>query len=173
MKHSDKILIARAQNYAVEKHNEVNHRYDGESYYIHLNLVYYYASKFSYLLTEDIPETIAAAWTHDVIEDCRETYNDVKKELGQTVAEITYALTNLKGRTREERAGPAYYAGIRAVEGAVFIKICDRLANVSYSKSKGSKGMFKTYQAENEKFMNEMYQLRYKDMIDELKELIK
>jgi hypothetical protein len=47
--------------------------------------------------------------------------------------EIVYALTNDKGRTRAERAGEKYYKGIRETPYAPFVKLCDRLANVSYS----------------------------------------
>lgn len=47
--------------------------------------------------------------------------------------EIVYALTNDKGRTRAERAGEKYYAGIRSTPYAPLIKLCDRYANMSYS----------------------------------------
>ena len=47
--------------------------------------------------------------------------------------EIVYALTNDKGRTRAERAGEKYYKGIRETPYAPFVKLCDRLANVTYS----------------------------------------
>ena len=50
-------------------------------------------------------------------------------------AEIVYALTNDKGRTRQERAGEKYYAGIRETPYAPFMKLCDRLANMTYSFS--------------------------------------
>jgi hypothetical protein len=33
---------------------------------------------------------------HDVIEDCRETCNDVKKATNEEIAELAYALTNKK-----------------------------------------------------------------------------
>ena len=49
--------------------------------------------------------------------------------------EIVYALTNDKGRTRSERAGEKYYQGIRETPYAPFVKLCDRLANVTYSCS--------------------------------------
>ena len=39
-----------------------------------------------------------------------------------TAAEIVYALTNDKGRTRKERAGEHYYAGIRETPYAPFVK---------------------------------------------------
>ena len=48
-------------------------------------------------------------------------------------AEIAYALTNDKGRTRAERAGEKYYQGIRETPYAPFVKLADRLANISHS----------------------------------------
>jgi (p)ppGpp synthase/HD superfamily hydrolase len=79
--------------------------------------------------------------------------------LGVTVAEITYALTNEKGKNRKERANAKYYKGIRETPYATFIKLCDRLANVSYSKSVNSK-MIEAYQKEQGGFE---CQLRYYD----------
>lgn len=48
-------------------------------------------------------------------------------------AEIVYALTNEKGRTRAERAGVKYYEGIRATPYAPMVKLADRMANVRFS----------------------------------------
>ena len=70
------------------------------------------------------------------------TYNDVRKRarsLGLDeaqafmAAEIVYALTNEKGRTRAERAGVKYYEGIRAVPYAPMVKLADRMANIRFS----------------------------------------
>jgi hypothetical protein len=47
--------------------------------------------------------------------------------------EIVYALTNDKGRSRTERAGDHYYQGIRETPYAPFLKLSDRLANITYS----------------------------------------
>ena len=57
------------------------------------------------------------------------------EEQAQMAAEIVYALTNDKGRTRAERAGEKYFQGIRSTPYAPFVKLCDRLANVTYSCS--------------------------------------
>ena len=54
-----------------------------------------------------------ASFGHDLIEDTRVSYNDVKTELGQEAADIIYAVTNDKGKNRKERAGVNYYRGIR------------------------------------------------------------
>jgi (p)ppGpp synthase/HD superfamily hydrolase len=111
------------------------------------------ARKFLHLIPEEEQGNIlAGCWLHDVIEDCRETYNDVKKETNETVAELVYALTNEKGKNRKERANDKYYEGIRNTPYATFIKLCDRIANVEYSYATESR-MFEMYCKENENFL--------------------
>lgn len=167
-------LIEKAKAYGIKCHFDVNQKYDGDKPYSHhLEMVYEYAKKYSYLLTDEysIELAFASAWTHDVIEDARQTYNDVVKELGVDIAEITYALTTEKGKNRQERANSAYYAGIRQIKCAVFIKICDRLANVSYSKKTDSR-MLEVYSKEHEHFYNELYSVDFNDMWAEMRDLL-
>ena len=96
-----------------------------------------------------------ASWGHDLIEDCRVSYNDVKDALGQEAADIVYAVTNEKGKNRKERANDKYYEGIRRTPGAVFVKLCDRIANIQYSKMTGSR-MFEMYKKESDNFIVKM-----------------
>jgi (p)ppGpp synthase/HD superfamily hydrolase len=98
---------------------------------------------------------LRATWGHDLIEDCRVSYNDVKNHLGQEAADIIYAVTNEKGKNRSERANDKYYEGIRNTKGAVFVKLCDRIANVQYSKMTKSR-MFEMYRKENDNFMTKL-----------------
>ena len=93
-----------------------------------------------------------ACWGHDLIEDTRTSYNDVNSKLGVHVADIVYAVSNEKGKNRKERANDKYYEGIRETLGAVFVKLCDRIANVQYSKMTKSR-MFEMYKKENIDFM--------------------
>jgi len=95
---------------------------------------------------------IISCYAHDLIEDTRTSYNDVVKYLGQLIADITFAVTNEKGKTRGDRANDKYYEGIRNTEGAIFVKLCDRIANVQYSKMTKS-SMFEKYKKENKHFM--------------------
>jgi (p)ppGpp synthase/HD superfamily hydrolase len=75
----------------------------------------------------------------------------VKEHLGQEAADIIYAVTNEKGKNRKERGGVKYYEGIRQTPGAVFVKLCDRIANVQYSKMTKSR-MFEMYKKEHQDF---------------------
>jgi (p)ppGpp synthase/HD superfamily hydrolase len=165
-------LVIKAKNYAIKCHEETNHKYDGKPYETHLQMVVDYACKYSCLIENDVlPSVIASAWTHDTIEDCRQTYNDVRNEVGKLVAEITYALTNEKGISRKQRANFIYYYGIRKTPFADYVKICDRLANVKYSKEKGSR-MIETYRKEHDYFTQELFSDEFKPMWDELSELL-
>lgn len=126
-------------------HESVNQTYGGTlPYGHHLSMVADAVMKYGYEVIEteaDIIPVVFAAYYHDSIEDARLTYNDVMKTAKQQMddsqslmaTEIVYALTNDKGRTREERAGEKYYAGIRQTPYAPLIKLCDRFANMSYS----------------------------------------
>ena len=134
---------------AAQCHAAVNQTYDGYlPYAFHLRLTASYALRFLPLLQLDEArgETVlAAAYFHDTLEDARLSYNDLTALLNRlkgehglrldvhAAAEAVYALTNDKGRTRAERAGDAYYQGIRETPFAPFLKMCDRLANLRYS----------------------------------------
>lgn len=120
--------------WAATCHKETNQMYDEHDYSYHLGLVVKFAIKY---LPKDHPhynEIIAACYCHDLIEDARQTYNDVLEFTGsKLVADISYALTNNKGKTRAERANDQYYIGIVEQEYAVFCKLCDRAGNTYYS----------------------------------------
>ena len=130
---------------AHELHRSVNQTYgDGLPYGYHLDMVVQGLHDFGHLVCvreEDVLPLFFGGYYHDSIEDARLTYNDVMKTARQYLTEeqaimateITYALTNDKGRTRAERAGEKYYQGIRETPYAPFVKLCDRLANITYS----------------------------------------
>lgn len=161
--------------FAIEAHQKVNHLYDGKPYSVHLAMVVINAYKYIDYVANDT-DVISACWLHDTIEDCRLTYNDIQKVAGQRVADIVYAVTNEKGRNRKERANHKYYEDMRKVAWARYVKLCDRLANVQYSKSTNS-DMFRKYQEEHSTFMNYMFPdptetFMYQDLIDEMQLLL-
>lgn len=159
------------REWCIEQHRKTNHMYSEYlPYEFHLRMVNQVAQDFKHLLDDskdyysgevnlpphEIKVTLRdacliAVWGHDTIEDTRVSYTDVKIHLGQEVADIIYAVTNEKGRNRAERANITYYQGIRETPGAVFVKLCDRIANVQYSKMTKSR-MFDAYKRENQHF---------------------
>ena len=159
----------------LSKHRETNHKYDEYlPYEFHLKMAVWVFTKYKYLIKpnwEDKHEL--ATWGHDLIEDTRTSYNDIKSVLGKEVADLIYALTNEKGKNRKERANDKYYQGIKEVPGAVFIKLCDRVANVEYSRISGSSKLY-MYKLENEEFLSKLkcHELdQYKDLINYLNSL--
>lgn len=164
--------VIKAMTYAFIKHEDVNHRYNGNPYSIHLNMVYSYGVKYIDLIPNAEQDNIlAACFTHDLIEDCRITFNDIKSVLGQRVAELTFALTNEKGKNRSERASSKYYSDMKNTPFATFVKICDRLANAQYSKQSKST-MIDAYKKEYEHFHAMTYQKIYESMFIELSEIL-
>ncbi len=137
--------ISRIKAVAHEVHASVNQHYDKVlPYSVHLDAVADIVIRYGWEMcadTADILPIIFGAYMHDSIEDARLTYNDVTSvarmmmddEQAYKAAEIVYALTNEKGRSRAERANDKYYEGIRSTPYAPICKMADRLANVGYS----------------------------------------
>lgn len=167
---------------ASELHDEVRQNYDQQEYSVHLRHVWHIARLYIEEVDEDIRyEVNCAAILHDVLEDTRTTYNDLKKLLTAThsfseseiytIIEMVYALTQEKGRTRTERHNNKYYQGIKDTPGATFVKLCDRLANMSYSFEKNSK-MVKTYVKEHQEFKEKLYDGNYLSLWEEIEKIV-
>ena len=132
---------------AHDLHQSVNQSYgDDLPYGYHLDMVVEGIRQFGHLVCvreEDVLPLFFGGYYHDSIEDARLTYNDVMhtarqymtEEQALMATEIVYALTNDKGRNRSERAGEKYYEGIRTTPYAPFVKLCDRMANITFSCS--------------------------------------
>lgn len=150
-------MKANQIDFCIEQHRSTNHMYDTYlPYEFHLRMVATAAKDFLHLLPKSLRESCEiAAYGHDLIEDTRVSYNDVKTVLGEQAADIVYAVSNEKGKNRKERANEKYYKGIRETPGAVFVKLCDRIANVQYSKMTQSR-MFEMYRKENENFIQSL-----------------
>lgn len=139
--------IATIRQAAHDLHDSVNQTYGNDlPYGYHLDMVVQGIRDFGHLVCatpDDVLPLFFGGYYHDSIEDARQTYNDTMKTARQYMTEeqalmateIVYALTNEKGRTRAERAGEKYYQGIRQTPYAPFVKLCDRLANITFSCS--------------------------------------
>jgi len=160
--------INECRQMAHELHQSVNQTYgDNLPYGFHLDMVAEGVRDYGHLVCakeEDVVPLFFGAYYHDSIEDARLSYNDVMREARKLMTEeqalmaveIVYALTNDKGRTRAERAGDKYYKGIRETPYAPFVKLCDRLANVTYScTGEGHRGtrMKDVYKSEMHHFL--------------------
>lgn len=164
--------------WAIDQHRNTNHLYDKIiPYEYHLHMVarevvrhLEYAIAKGPVDTSKYPNTILglslisqreilvdAAYGHDLIEDTRNTYNDVLQAgSGYEVARIIYALTDEKGMNRAERGSKEHYEKLVQVPGAAFVKFCDRIANARYSKFAES-SMFDKYKKEHPEFVKKCY----------------
>lgn len=164
----------------IKQHNDTNHMYDTYlPYEFHLRMAVEVFKRHKNILPLSLNDELVielACWGHDLIEDTRVTYNNVKDQLGENAAEIIRAVTNLgRGRTRDERMPDFVYEDIRNTPGATFVKLCDRIANVQYGKMMGS-SMFTGYQNENKHFLTKLDVINmdtiYNPMVHELNELL-
>jgi (p)ppGpp synthase/HD superfamily hydrolase len=164
-------------SFAIQAHSNTNHLYDGKPYSVHLSMVAMNALKYIDCIPKAYQEDVmSACWLHDTIEDCRMTYNDIREVAGERVANIVYAVTNEKGKSRKERANHVYYEGIRKNMWATYVKLCDRLANVQYSYDTMSK-MYDVYKKENDDFLEalfpkEMNSHQYIEIVRDIKTLL-
>lgn len=108
-------------------------------------------------------EIVIACLLHDILEDTHLSYNDIKKEFGEDIAELVYAVTDELGRNRKERKERTY-PKIKGNPKAIAVKLCDRIANVreakiSFNKSFGSSDskMYKLYKQEHLEFYDTLY----------------
>lgn len=169
----DTPLIQRSKEFAIGLHTARNQMYGEHPYSFHLEMVEAVGQRYIHLLPEGQRESaIAGCWVHDVIEDTGVSYNDVKKNTSLEVAEIAFALTTPKGRTRAERHNDAYYQGIQDCPGARFVKVCDRIANITHSKNSGS-DMIHVYRSEGGHFWQRLWIKGMRDMFQEMELLLK
>lgn len=165
-RHSE--VIAQIGESAHALHAHVNQMYDKQHPYgFHLDMVAEGVKRYGHIVCdneEDVIPLFFGAFYHDSIEDARLTYNDVMRtakrwmtdQQALLATEMVYALTNEKGRTRAERANDKYYQGIRETPYAPFLKLADRLANITYSCSHSNDSnlhMKQVYQTELPHFL--------------------
>lgn len=110
-------IVKDAAKFAAKAHGQ--QRYGDKAYSYHLEKVYRNTTRFG---GSEVHQ--ATAWLHDVIEDTSVTKSDIAKAFGSKVAKIVDLVSN-RG-TKE-----ATFKRIRADKDAVFVKLCDRLANVT------------------------------------------
>ena len=150
---------------------DCNQKYGDEPYSFHLNMVADAAMEYGHLVCfeeKHIIPIVFGAYFHDSIEDARVTYNDVMKIAKEYMndyqaliaVEIVYALTDEKGRNREERGSAKHYEDIRKTLYAPFVKWCDRYANFKHSIEVGSR-MAKVYWKEMPLFLAKLGEERF------------
>lgn len=183
------------REYIYNQHNIVcNQKYgDNLPYSFHLKAVEAQGEKFIHLIDNELVENeqntyscavrlrdivVFSLIAHDSIEDSRLTYNDLREiasKLGNTVAgemvaDIVFAVTDEKGKSRGERKNEKYYKELSENKLAVFVKLADLSANILYSKLTNS-SMYEKYKSEYPKFKEKVYIEEYKEFFDYVENL--
>jgi (p)ppGpp synthase/HD superfamily hydrolase len=138
MRDSDEIvlpkLIDNARAFAMEAHKNQVRKYTGAPYFTHpervAKAVQQYCSKEH---TEQLPVIVAAAYLHDVVEDCDVSFDDIRNKFGQNVMELVAWLTNRsKGMKlrRSDRKKIDRSVIKCAPKEAKIIKLLDRIDNL-------------------------------------------
>lgn len=132
---SNEELIRKAYTYAKNCH-EGQTRRSGEPYYLH---PYNVALIITDIFLDD--ESICAALLHDVVEDTPKTYNDIKKEFGEEIADIVDGVTKLgrinfssKEEEQIENLRKMFMSMAKDIR-VILIKLADRLHNMRTMKS--------------------------------------
>jgi (p)ppGpp synthase/HD superfamily hydrolase len=135
--------------YAQQCYDDANCVYGlQQNYFVHINMVVENLLKYSkvFNLTNDAINTLYAGYTHDLQEDAKQSYNDISKICGKEVADITLAVTDVPAENRLMKHLLTMGKTVRD-HRAIILKMCDMLANATFSRDMGSK-MYKKYVAE-------------------------
>lgn len=115
---------------------------------------------YTYMLTDGLvtwqpsklrEHLVAAAWLHDVIEDTLVKRKELEELFGKFVARVVWNVTDESGENRRIRHALTY-PKIREFAPALFLKLCDRIANVEQGGS-----LVQMYRKEFEDFKRALY----------------
>lgn len=179
----------QAKEYFYNLHDvECNQKYNKNlPYSFHLEMVVHMANRFKHCIpnryNKATPENqysntliwdeiIIGCLGHDSIEDARITYNDLKDKFGDRIADIIYCCTEEKGRNRDERHSEKYYTELANNDIAIFVKLCDICANVTFSLLSNS-SMFSKHKKEHESTKKYLYKEQYQPIFDYLNNIFK
>lgn len=155
-----KAIVANAREVAKQAHG--NQLYGDKPYIYHLDSVYNVALEHIDLFPEDSETILCACFLHDTVEDTPLGLDEIREHFGESVAEIVSLVTTEQGVPRSERFNDQFYKELKANKLAVFVKVCDRIANVREG------GKVRKYLRENEKFVDELYSGRLDSLFKSL-----
>jgi len=137
--------ITKAWFFASNAHN--NQLYPGSNlpYITHIGNV---VLELSTISLEDKNLAICCAILHDTIEDTDVTYEDIKKEFGQKVANGVAALTKNKSLPKSKQMIDSLERIVKEPKEVWAVKLADRITNLSSPPSYWSLEKRKNYQKE-------------------------
>jgi len=162
--------IDEIKNYSQLCYDNSNCMYDGNNYFTHINMVVGTLTSYLKIFNSvvDFENTLRSAYTHDLLEDTKETWDDIFKNCGKDIADITLAVTDVPAENRLMKHLLTMHRTVTDYR-AIILKMCDMHANASYSKEHGS-SMYKKYQIEYP-YRKAIFQIAlgwYKDYLNQM-----
>jgi (p)ppGpp synthase/HD superfamily hydrolase len=172
------MTLSEWRQYCYNRHDvEVNQKYGNDviklPYSFHLYAVEAQAQKFKHIIMGSEPistitdikfDMVAKGCIgHDLIDDARLCYSDIKRMTGKHVADIIYLCSDMRGKSRSERHSDEFFKELAKNERAVFVKLCDVIANSLFGVTTNS-DMVNTLKSEYSKFKELCYYPQHEEM---------
>jgi len=166
-----KDLITKTTEYAQKCYDDANCVYGDkrENYFVHILMVMRMAIKYQNVFkkVEDRQLSILGAIVHDLMEDAKQSFNNIAHICGKRVAAIALALTDVPA---ENRLMKHLLTMGKTVQDyiAILDKMYDMGSNAAFSKEAGS-SMYPKYVAEYA-YRKPIFQMAlawYKDELDQ------
>jgi len=135
----NKVNFETFREIARKQYDDSNCNYGGHSYMIHIKMVVDLVNVYQNVFYRpiDVDVTLVAALFHDSIEDAKQTYNNISDVAGEKVADVVLAVTDVPAENRLMKHLLTMGKTVKDYR-AIILKMCDILANVTYSKDNGS-----------------------------------
>lgn len=132
-----KLDLIKISEFARKIHNDANKTYDGQEYYVHIEMVEYLLDRFSNIFKHrnDYYRTRAASSLHDTMEDCGLSFNEIVKISDIQTARIVLAVTDVHEENRLLRHLLTMHKTVKEY-GSIILKMGDMHSNGKYSKTK-------------------------------------
>lgn len=159
----DSQLINRARELALVYH--VDQKYGSRPYSYHLQKVVNIARFYSSLIPKEaLEDVICAAYLHDILEDTLCTQDEILRALNPRILLIVKLLTKNSSNPEE------YFNQVAQDDLAIFVKVCDRYANVLACIYYGEDQKLAKYKEQNPMFNRILLREDYRYMFDQIEE---
>ena len=122
-------LILKAAHFAAQKHRDQRRKNEDASPYI--NHPISVAKIISEIGNVENPEVLAAALLHDTLEDTETSVEEIIENFGERVCSLVQEVTDDKTLPRQTRKDLQIQHAPQLSEGAVLIKLGDKISNVT------------------------------------------
>lgn len=158
-KNMDSQLISKARELAFAYHK--NQMYGSRPYSYHLQKVVNIARFYSSLVPkEDLEDVICAAYLHDILEDTLCTQDEILRALNPRI------LLLIKLLTKNGSDPESYFNQVAQDDLAIYIKLCDRYANVLACVYDGEDKKLAKYKEQNPMFNRILLRNNYKPIFE-------